>query len=169
MGGKAQAALLALSVVALMTLFLVMSATATLARAVASASHRAALVVVMMAWVVGARGASGHGLPLLVAITAAVASARAKAGSETSPKISRWVARLATRGGTSFRGADLREAKLAGASLRNVDFRGARLDGVDWGSPRELEVCCFDGALTAPARKPSKRSAGRRTSGSRPM
>jgi len=142
-----------LLILTVLALFSVMVAAVALARAMASAVSRLSLIVVLVAWLLGARGASGNAAAVLVALATAVAGFRAAGGSEGSPRISAWARRLATLGGTSFRSADLRNAKLADAQLRCADLRGARLDGVDWSVAREIDFCRFDGVACAPPRK----------------
>jgi Pentapeptide repeats (8 copies) len=156
--GRAHAALLALAVVGLSILFAAMIATVALARAVASASHALPVVVlVAAAWFAGAAAAHGRILAVTVAVVATVAAARAKAGSSSSPRLSRWLRCIATRGGTSFRNADLRNANVADVLFRNADFRGARFDGVDWGASSEIGVCSFDEGGEVPPPKPLRR------------
>jgi Pentapeptide repeats (8 copies) len=41
--------------------------------------------------------------------------------------------------GTSFRMADLTNAKFAGATLKNVNFSGAIITGVDWTDTRSSQ------------------------------
>jgi uncharacterized protein YjbI with pentapeptide repeats len=157
--GKTHAALLALSVVGLSFLFGAMMTTVALARAVASASHVLPVVVLVAgAWFAGAAAEHGRLLAVTVAVVATVAAARAKAGSSSSPRLSRWLKRIATRGGTSFRNADLRGARVTDALFRNADFRGARCDGIDWDASSEIGVCSFDEGGDAPPAKPLRRA-----------
>jgi len=142
-----------LTMLTLLVLFSVMVAADVLARAIASAVGPVSTVALLAAWILGARGASGNIAVVLVAIATFVAGRRAAGGSEGSPRLSAWVRRLATLGGTSFRSADLRDAKLGGARLRCSDLRGARLDGVDWLVAQEIDFCHFDAVACAPPRK----------------
>jgi uncharacterized protein YjbI with pentapeptide repeats len=145
-------------VLAIVALFVVVLLAVTLARAIAAGVGVPAMLAVVVAWLLGARAASGHVAALLTAAATVVAGMRAAAGSATSPRLSRWAPRIAALGGTSFHGADLRGARVADASFRCTDLRGARFDGVDWNSAREVDFCVFDDVAGAPARH--KKHAG---------
>jgi uncharacterized protein YjbI with pentapeptide repeats len=140
------------AIIALVVLFVVVLLAVALARAMALGVHTLSVVVVFVAWLLGASAASGRVLMILTAVATIVAGMRAAAGSETSPRLSRWAARIATLGGTSFRSADLRGARVAEARFRCADLRGARLDGLDWQAVREVAFCAFEDG-SAPARK----------------
>ncbi len=157
LGGRQKGVLLAVAALGLSVLLALLVTMATLARAVATASSRAALVLVLVAWFAAARAASGGIAPILIAAAAAMTSFRAEAGTGASPTISRWLARLETRGGTSFRAADLRHADFAGARLRNADFREAKVDEVNWNAPLELTACRFDDGTKRPPPKKLRR------------
>lgn len=149
----------------LVLLFTVIVSAVVLARAMASAVHRLAAVAVLAAWIVGASGATGRGAVILVAIATLIAGTRAAAGSDTSPGLSRWAVRMATWGGTSLRGADLRGAKMTDARIRCTDLRGARFEGVDWSAAREIDFCRFAPGEAAPPRKKLSRSKPARPGG----
>jgi uncharacterized protein YjbI with pentapeptide repeats len=101
-----------------------------------------AVVVVLGAWFVGARLASGQLAAMLVAVATGIAGMHAD--DRRTPWLTRQVRRLATVGGTRLRTADLREARFTDAQLRSSDLRGAQLDGADWRSAREVRFCRFD-------------------------
>lgn len=148
---------LALAVFALVGLFVVLVGVVSLGRAVASGSHNIGLLLMLVAWLLGAQVFGGQVFSVLMAVATAVAGMRARAGSSTSPRLSRWAHLLGTRGGTSFRGADLGGALVADARFRNSDFRGVRAEGVDWESCSELDFCQFDESPSVPPRKRFKR------------
>jgi uncharacterized protein YjbI with pentapeptide repeats len=144
------------AIIAIAVLFVVVLVAVTFARAIAAGVHSLSMVAVVVAWFLGARAASGHVTALLTAFATVVTGMRAASGSETSPLLSRWVRRIATVGGTSFRGADLTGARVADAVFRSTDLRGARFDGVDWNAAREVSFCAFDSGANVAQRRPKR-------------
>ncbi|HZU85731.1 MAG TPA: pentapeptide repeat-containing protein [Polyangiaceae bacterium] len=129
---------------------------AAFARAAAFSAAPWLFFVVLVATVVGVRGANGTAMAVLVAVVATVVGARGRRlDARRATGVARLLARMMTWGGTSFRGARLDDADFAGARLRNTDFRGAAVAGARWDDAAEIEFCAFDagaGRVPTPAR-----------------
>jgi hypothetical protein len=117
---------------------------AELARAIAVAGAEIVMVVATVATILGVRQADGVGLALAVGVVSTVASVWAKRGDARTPVLNRAIDKVMTRGGTSFRGADLTGVNFDGARVRNADFRGAHLDHARFDGAREIAFCRFD-------------------------
>ena len=131
-----------LVVVGFVLLIAVVCTAELLARGLSRAVSKLAVVVVLGAWLVGARLASGQLTAVLVAVATGIAGMHAD--DRRTPWLTRQVRRFATVGGTCLRTADLRDARLTDARLHSSDLRGARLEGADWRSAREIRFCRFD-------------------------
>jgi hypothetical protein len=91
----------------------------------------------------------------VIAISAVIIGKRALGKGTGYPTIVDLTTKLACRGGTSFRGADLTGADFSGASLLACDFRGARLEGARF-DDADVRLCLFDGEPPAQAAGPPR-------------
>lgn len=95
----------------------------------------------------------------VVALGTVIAAQRSLHGAPGYTRLAKLVASITTHGGTSFRDADLSEARLEGTTLQACDLRGARLETARLDGAR-LRACRFDGQPPRLPRPPVSR-AGR--------
>lgn len=134
---------------------------ATLARTVAGGAGAIFFTIVAISGALTGAALGGGLAATAIALASLVAGQRVLRGAKGFPRLERIASRIAARGGTSFRHADLSGAHLEEAKLSASDFRGARLDAVEWTSATR-RLCVFDGEpppIARPARRRIRRSA----------
>jgi hypothetical protein len=115
-----------------------------------------------------AGGVSGGGLPAAAIAIGAMLMARRSAKIEAEfPLLKRTVAAIASRGGTSFRHANLAGANLADARLVACDFRGASLTGARF-DHCTMRACRRDHTVPDETSEPRNPAVGRRRHRARP-
>jgi hypothetical protein len=138
--GTGKGALVALVFLAFVALVVALS---VLVRAVAGTEGR--VIFALVAITGGLAGAAvGGGLGSTAIAIGAMLMARRSAKLESAfPLLERTIAAIASRGGTSFRGATLANANLSDARWIACDFRGADLTGARF-EHATLRACRFD-------------------------
>lgn len=152
--GTGHALLAVIAFVCVVALILVL---ATLARLVAGGVGAFFFLVVAVCGALSSVAIGGGLTATAVAVAAMVAGQRALHGALGFPMLVRFATALAVRGGTSFRDADLRGARLTRARLSACDFRGAKLEGASL-DDAELRLSLFDGE---PPRVPTTKRRSR--------
>ncbi len=142
--GKGALALLAFAV-----LTAAIVALGSLARAVAGTTSTLLFAVVAISGALSSSLTGGGVAATVIAVGSMLIGRRALEGREPG-QLGRLSAILASRGGTSFRGADLSGATFESARLESTDFRGARLDGARL-DRAQARSCVFDRGAQSPA------------------
>jgi uncharacterized protein YjbI with pentapeptide repeats len=154
----------ALMVFAFSALLLVLFVFVTLARAVAATEGAVIFAVVAISGAV-AGSVTGGGLYATAIAVAGMLAARRSMAGKGAPRIERVSLAFACRGGTRFRGADLRNAKLDAARVRNADFRSARLTGARFDGAR-IDFSLLDpGSMKRSASSPHSPGLANKTAG----
>jgi uncharacterized protein YjbI with pentapeptide repeats len=141
--GTGHAALLGLSFLLAVGLLVVL---AIGARAVSGTAGNAAFTLVALSGAAIGAVLGGGLVAAFIAIAALLASQRALHGAEGFPVLEQALARVATRGGTNLREADLRGARLDRARFFATDLRYAKLDPAQLGAA-DVRLCLVDEAL----------------------
>lgn len=133
----------AYAMLAFATLTAAIVALGSLARAVAGTTSGLLFAVVAIAGALSGALVGGRLTATVIAVGAMLAGRRTLKGKDPDAALTRLSAIVASRGGTSFRGADLSGATFESARLESADFRGARLDGASL-DRADIRFCVFD-------------------------
>jgi hypothetical protein len=123
-------------------------AVGAVARATAGASGPLLFFVVAVSGALVGREFGGGLVALGMGMASMLVGRRVLSDQASAPIISRISLAIVCAGGTSFRGADLRAAKLDGVRFDGCDFRAANLDGAHLSRARPC-LAAFDPSRVA--------------------
>ena len=135
---------MALKILGLLVVLAVAVGLGAAARALAGPAGSIGFVIAALTGAVVSTMLGGGALGTIVALGAVVLGQLSLRKKEGFDAVNRAVVAFSSRGGTRFRGADLRGARFDDAELRACDFRGAKLDEGATERAKTIKLCIFD-------------------------